>query len=157
MSTTMRVNINGRWYSVEVADLEANPVQVIVDGEPVLVDIGELPIDLPQPVAPAGNPGPATEESPAPVSPSPPRQPAPKRTPPPTTSGGKVFSSPMPGVILSVSVEVGAQVVTGDAVCVLEAMKMQQTLRADWTGIVSAVHVEPGQQVAEGDPLVELA
>ena len=62
----------------------------------------------------------------------------------------------MPGIIVSVSVEVGAQVVTGDEICVLEAMKMQQTLRADWTGMVSAVHVQPGQQVSEGDPIVAL-
>jgi biotin carboxyl carrier protein len=63
----------------------------------------------------------------------------------------------MPGIIISVSVEVGTNVVTGDDVCILEAMKMQQTLRADWSGVVSAVHVQPGQQVSEGDPIVELA
>jgi biotin carboxyl carrier protein len=35
-------------------------------------------------------------------------------------------------------------------------MKMQQVLRADWTGIVRAIHVEPGQQVLDGDPIAEL-
>ena len=156
MSTTIRVNIRGRWYSVEIADLETNPVEAIVDGETVLVDVDELPIDLPRTAVPARTPISANEGPVAPAAPSLP-QPAPSRTPPPTLSGGKVFSSPMPGIILSVSVEVGSQVVTGDSVCILEAMKMQQTLRADWTGIVSAIHVEPGQQVAEGDPIVELA
>ena len=62
----------------------------------------------------------------------------------------------MPGLILSVAVKVGDQVVTGDEVCVLEAMKMQQSLRADWSGVVSAVHVKPGQQVLDGDPIVDL-
>ncbi len=62
----------------------------------------------------------------------------------------------MPGVILSVAVGTGDQVVTGDEICVLEAMKMQQTLRADWSGIVGKVHVAPGQQVLDGDPIVEL-
>ena len=62
----------------------------------------------------------------------------------------------MPGVILSVAVKIGDQVVTGDPICVLEAMKMQQVLRADWTGIVRTVHVESGQQVLDGDPIVEL-
>ena len=63
----------------------------------------------------------------------------------------------MPGVILSVTVKIGDQVITGDEICVLEAMKMQQTLRAEWSGIVQAVHVESGQQVLDGDPLIDLA
>ena len=62
----------------------------------------------------------------------------------------------MPGVIVSVSVGVGDQVVTGDEVCILEAMKMQQVLRADWTGIVREVYVQPGQQVLDGDPILGL-
>jgi biotin carboxyl carrier protein len=68
----------------------------------------------------------------------------------------RTFTSPRPGIILSVAVKIGDQVITGDEVCVLEAMKMQQTLRADWSGIVQAVHVESGQQVLDGDPLVDL-
>ena len=57
---------------------------------------------------------------------------------------------------MSVAVKQGDQVVTGDEVCVLEAMKMQQVLRADWSGIVRSVLVQPGQQVMDGDPIVEL-
>ena len=62
----------------------------------------------------------------------------------------------MPGIVLSIAVSVGDQVTTGDDICVLEAMKMQQTLKADWSGVVSAVHVIPGQQVQDGDAIVEL-
>ena len=62
----------------------------------------------------------------------------------------------MPGVIMSVSVTGGDQVVTGDEICVLEAMKMHQTLRADWSGIIKTVHVQEGQQVLDGDIIVEL-
>ena len=62
----------------------------------------------------------------------------------------------MPGIVLSVAVGVGDQVTTGDDICVLEAMKMQQTLKADWSGVVSAVHVIAGQQVQDGDAIVEL-
>ena len=155
MSTTVRVNVNGRWYSVEVDDLGANPVQTRVDGEVVEVDVGELPVQSSQD-APAGParpvaaaPAPRAAQSPAPQAP------APKPTSAAPTSG-RVFSSPMPGIIISVSVEVGTTVVTGDDVCILEAMKMQQTLRADWSGVVSAVHVRPGQQVLDGDPIVDL-
>lgn len=68
----------------------------------------------------------------------------------------KVFAAPMPGVILSLSVNPGDQVVTGDAICILEAMKMQQVLRADWSGIVKSVFVTVGQQVMNGAPIIEL-
>jgi biotin carboxyl carrier protein len=62
----------------------------------------------------------------------------------------------MPGVIVSVAVKQGDQVVPGDQVCVLEAMKMQQTLRAEWAGLVREVHVQTGQQMQGGDPIVTL-
>ena len=58
--------------------------------------------------------------------------------------------------IISISVERGDQVITGDEICVLESMKMQQSLRADWSGIVKTVHVQAGQQVLDGDPIVDL-
>ena len=62
----------------------------------------------------------------------------------------------MPGTILSVEVNPGDQVVTGDAICVLEAMKMQQVLRADWSGVIKSVLVTVGEQVMNGSPIVEL-
>ena len=154
MSTKLRVNVGDRWYSVEVVDPDARPVQVVVEGETFLVDVDDL---FPPPSAPAPKQPerPAREEPPPSGTPAPAGVPA--QTPPVVPSpGGRVFSAPMPGVIVSVEVEAGAQVVTGDAVCVLEAMKMQQTLRADWTGVVSAVHVAPGQQIGEGDPIATL-
>jgi propionyl-CoA carboxylase alpha chain len=67
-----------------------------------------------------------------------------------------MFVAPMPGTILSLEVDVGDQVVTGDPVCVLEAMKMQQVLRAEWSGVVGAVHVIVGEQVSDGSPIIEL-
>ena len=157
MSTTVRVNVNGRWYSVEIDDLEASPVLARVDGEVVEVDVGELPVQSSQADAPAAPARPVAEAPPLRAAPSPaPQTPTPK-APPAGPTSGRVFSSPMPGIIISVSVEVGTTVVTGDDVCILEAMKMQQTLRADWSGVVSVVHVQPGQQVSGGDPIVELA
>ena len=68
----------------------------------------------------------------------------------------KVFSAPMPGTIMSIEVEPGDQVVTGDVICVLEAMKMQQQLRADWSGMVKSVLVDVGQQIMDGAPIVEI-
>ena len=54
------------------------------------------------------------------------------------------------------AVRVGDQVVTGDTVCILEAMKMEQSLRADWSGVVTAIYVVVGEQVLGGAPILEL-
>jgi len=65
--------------------------------------------------------------------------------------------APMPGQVLKILVEVGQHVSTGDALVILEAMKMEQTLRASADGVVEAVHVKQGDVVAPGDRLVEIA
>jgi len=69
-------------------------------------------------------------------------------------SGG--CEAPMPGRVVAVLVEVGQRVQRGDALVVLEAMKMEQTLAAPSDGEVTAVHVEPGARVDAGAALVTL-
>ncbi len=59
--------------------------------------------------------------------------------------------APMPGTVVSVSVEIGADVVAGQPVLVLEAMKMQHTVSAPYAGVVTQLSVMPGAQVAAGD------
>ena len=137
----LRVRIRDKWHTVEVEDLEANPIRVLVDGEPVEVDID--PVAAPEPPQPPEPQADIASELP---------DARPARLP----TAIKSFHSPMPGVVVSVAVREGGQVVTGDEICVLEAMKMQQVLRSDWTGIVKAVHVQPGQQVLDGDLIIEL-
>ncbi|MCP3420621.1 acetyl/propionyl/methylcrotonyl-CoA carboxylase subunit alpha [Nocardioides pinisoli] len=61
--------------------------------------------------------------------------------------------APMPGTVVAVKVEAGEQVVAGDVVLVLEAMKMQHTVTAPHAGTVSDLRVAPGQQVAAGEVL----
>ena len=61
--------------------------------------------------------------------------------------------APMPGTVVKVLVEAGATVATGDAVLVLEAMKMQHTVSAPHAGTVTEINVEPGAQVASGEVL----
>jgi propionyl-CoA carboxylase alpha chain len=61
--------------------------------------------------------------------------------------------APMPGTVIRVDVEQGQQVEAGQAVLVLEAMKMQQTVSAPHAGTVTELPVVAGQQVAAGDVL----
>ncbi|MFZ9868439.1 MAG: acetyl/propionyl/methylcrotonyl-CoA carboxylase subunit alpha [Ilumatobacteraceae bacterium] len=65
--------------------------------------------------------------------------------------------APMQGTIVKVLVEVGQEVNAGDAVVVLEAMKMENQLQADKAGTVSAVKVKAGDKVGSGDVLVVIS
>ena len=61
--------------------------------------------------------------------------------------------APMPGSVVRVAAEVGASVTAGQALVVLEAMKMEHTVAAPLDGVLTALHVEPGDQVESGQPL----
>jgi len=63
----------------------------------------------------------------------------------------------MPGQVLKILVSVGQSISAGDPLVILEAMKMEQTLRAQADGIVEAVLVKQGDVVAPGDTLVQMA
>ena len=74
-----------------------------------------------------------------------------------SSSGAGDVVAPMQGTIVKVLVEVGQEVKAGDAVVVLEAMKMENQLQADKAGTVKAVNVKPGDKVGSGDVLVVIA
>jgi acetyl-CoA/propionyl-CoA carboxylase biotin carboxyl carrier protein len=58
---------------------------------------------------------------------------------------------PMQGTIVKLLVDVGAEVKIGDAICVLEAMKMENQIQAEKAGKVKEIKVQPGQTVGAGD------
>lgn len=62
----------------------------------------------------------------------------------------------MPGRVVTLLVEEGAEVTAGQGVLVLEAMKMENEIRAEHDGTVTKIHVQPGQAVDMGNPLFEL-
>ena len=147
--STIRVRIGEQWYTVEVGDLTQSPVQVTVDGEvfevEVEADSGPTP---PRRGRPAGDltvpevPAPTPSGSPA-ASPGVP-------------INDDILRSPMPGRVMSILVRPGDAVSAGDEVCVVEAMKMEQSILAHRDGVVKAVFVQPLDSVNANDPLVEL-
>ncbi len=70
--------------------------------------------------------------------------------------GPRPMKSPMPGVVVEVRVEVGAIVEKGHVLLVLEAMKMQNELKAEVRCTVTAVHAKKGGSVAAGAKLLDL-
>ena len=72
-----------------------------------------------------------------------------------TDSAAREIHAPMPGLVLSVLVEPGQEVAAGDGLVVLEAMKMENELRAASDGVVKTVHATPGEAVGKNALLVE--
>ncbi len=134
------VTVRGKQYTVEVPDPHARPVRAIVDGEVVEVDVAS--VAAPAPVAaPVAAPAPAAKPAPAPDAPQ---------------GAGEEVKSPLPGTVVSIAVSVGDQVVYGQELCVLEAMKMNNPIRASKPGVIQKVFVTVGQQVQHGAPLVTI-
>ncbi len=69
----------------------------------------------------------------------------------------RLVVSPMPGLMVSLDVAVGQEVKEGEVVAVIEAMKMQNIIRAEREGVVKAIGPRPGDSVAADEVLVEFA
>ena len=63
--------------------------------------------------------------------------------------------SPMPGLLVSLAVQEGDEVKAGEELAVLEAMKMENSLRAERNGVVAKIHFEPGASLEVGDTIME--
>jgi propionyl-CoA carboxylase alpha chain len=70
---------------------------------------------------------------------------------------GKAVRCPMPGLIVSIAVAEGQQVRAGETLAVIEAMKMENVLRAEHDGLVKTVHAKPGDSLAVDAVILEFA
>lgn len=123
---------------------------ITVNGKTYEVDVEEIGgVSAPAPVrrqeAPAAAPAPAKAAAPAP---------APVAAPAPAVEGGEAVTSPMPGTILDIKVNVGDSVADGAVLVILEAMKMENEIMASRAGKVLSINVNKGASVNSGDVLV---
>ncbi|MGD8625058.1 MAG: biotin/lipoyl-binding protein [Anaerolineae bacterium] len=75
---------------------------------------------------------------------------------PAAAAGEGAVTAIMPGKIIRLLVAQGDEVAEGDVICILEAMKMENELKAPKAGTVQAIHVEKGQDVEMGAVLAEI-
>ena len=128
-----RVNVNGNVYEitlevVDAAEVKAAPAPAAAPA-PVVSTVSEV-------AAPAATPAPAAA---------------------PAVSGdGEPVTSPMPGNIMDVRVQVGQKVKSGEILFILEAMKMENEIMADQDGTVAQVLITKGASVNSGDVLCVL-
>ncbi|MDU1903588.1 MAG: biotin/lipoyl-containing protein [Dysgonomonas sp.] len=135
--------INGQDYIVAVNKLENSIAQVAVNGSNYEVELvsDEEEVKLaPRPVAKTtATAAPKTTTATVPTS-----------SPKPAGSGAGAVKSPLPGIIISIDVNVGDEVKKGQNIAVLEAMKMENSIAAPIAGKVASISVNPGDSVLEG-------
>lgn len=135
-----KLKINGNDYTVDINEVEGQEIKLDVNGTSYVVTVDQeikqqkkTVVSTPRPqVAPAAS---NVQQSAAPAA------------------GSKV-TTPLPGTILDVFVNVGDAVKAGQTVVLLEAMKMENNIEADVAGTVKEVKVRKGDSVLEGDVLV---
>lgn len=149
-----QVKVEGRMFEVEVGDLDARPVMATVDGERFEV-WPEPAIGAAAPAAVSPRVAPATPRVES-EAPRPSRRTSGAEAAPPGKAG-KVVYAPLPGVIYSIAVKPGDRVEAGQELCVVEAMKMKNLIRASQAGEIGEVHIQVGQHVRHNDALVEYA
>ena len=141
-----KFKINGGEYEVTVNGIENNVADVQVNGTQYKVEIENAPKASPAAPVAAGAPVQAAAPAAAPAA-----------EPQASAGAGETVTSPLPGVIIEVSVTVGQAVKAGQKVAVLEAMKMENEIQAPKDGKITAIHVSKGDSILEGANIVTIA
>lgn len=136
----IRVTVDAQSFDVEVGDLNARPIPVVVEGETFLVWPEEAAGAVPSAAAVPAHAAPAV---------------APAAVPTGAAANAKAMQAPIPGVIISLAVKEGDSISIGQEICNLEAMKMKNIIRANRAGKIAAIRVAAGDQVKRGQVLVE--
>ena len=141
-----KFKINGNQYNVDINSVEGNIASVSVNGTSYQVELEDAPA-APVQAVPVQTSVITPATAPAQAAPA----------PKPAASGaGKPVTSPLPGVIIAVKVNVGDSVKAGQEVAVLEAMKMENSIEAVQDGTVTAIHVAKGDSILEGAAIVTI-
>ena len=143
------ITLDGQIFEVRLlSDPRQEQVQVEVVGFAFTAEVKDLSVK-PEPGTAAAVPtAPSSAETPATAL-----SPGAKSAP----SAGNSVAAPLPGVIKSVSVRPGQQVSSGDELLVIEAMKMDNIIRASRGGTVETIYASEGHQVAYGERLLDFA
>ena len=142
-----KFKINGTEYNVDINNVEGQEISIDVNGTPYNVTVDKEIKQKPAVVRTKTAPRVAAAAS-GDVQ---------KSAPAPAAGAGSKVTTPLPGTVLDVFVNVGDKVTAGQRVVLLEAMKMENNIDADRDGKVQEVKVQRGETVMEGAILVTIA
>ena len=142
-----KYKINGNVYKVGIGDIDHGIAEVEVNGTPYKVEIEQKAAPAVKVSAPKPAAAPRTATGEKVIA-----KPAPK-----ATAGGSPVKAPLPGVVLDINVTVGQEVKAADTVVTLEAMKMENAIKAGVDGKGAAINVAKGDSVLEGAVLLTIA
>lgn len=134
-----KLKINGNDYAVAITNIEESIAEIEVNGTPFKVEI-DMPAKKRPTLAATKVNKPASVEA--------------NVSRPSTAAGETAVSSPLPGVILEVSVSEGDSVKKGQKLMILEAMKMENVIEATADGKVISIKANKGDSVLEGATLI---
>lgn len=142
-----KYKINGNLYKVAIGDIDNGIAEVEVNGTPYKVELEQkaattIKVATPKPAA---APRTATGEKVI------------AKAAPAAAAGGTAVKAPLPGTVLDINVTVGQEVKAADTVVTLEAMKMENAIKAGVDGKVASISVAKGDAVLEGAVLVTIA
>ena len=140
-----KIKLDNRVYEVEISNLRARPIIARVDGETFEV----WPEDIENSKAPAQSTALQTTKAEMP--------PVSMNIPTGGSLNANSVKAPIPGTVISIFVKPGDQVTLGQELCILEAMKMRNAIRAGRAGTIKTVQVSPGTTVNHNDLLFEFA
>lgn len=131
--------INGHSYEVAVNEIENQLAEVTVNGTTFQVQIEKEQKAAVAPIRRIQSASVTTQTAAATQA-----------------KGIQTVKSPLPGSIVKVNVKVGDQVQAGDELLTMESMKMENSIKSEYTGVVKAVLVEAGKNVMQDDKLIEI-
>lgn len=151
------LEIEGKEYTVVISDFGPREATISVDGTPYRVALKDLGSEQVADVRPAPAPPPSALGPQVPVF-SPARRVAPGSPlhRPQMVGSDYAITAPLPGLVVKILVRDGDVVKRGQAVAILEAMKMENEVNAQSEGVVIDVRFKEGDSVNQGDVLVLL-
>lgn len=139
----IHVKIQNKTYVVRIGDIHTRPIQATVDGETYEVWPEEMTL-------PAQDYQPSSTSQGKQI-----KQPSIEEPAASTEEMIKQIKAPIPGIIISIQVTGGDQVEYGQELCILEAMKMKNSIRSSRTGKIARVMVKEGDSVKHSQVLME--
>ena len=156
MARRFRVTVNGQAYEVEVEETGRPDTVSAATTVPETAAAKALPVVAPAPIARPEPKPVVVAQAAAPAAKPRSATPSPRPSGPAAPAGKGVVTAPIPGVISQVKVQAGQAVKTREVLMLLEAMKMQNEILAQYAGVVKEVYVSNGSTVNTGDKLVAI-